>query len=49
MIGIARQKKLNLCAFCHGGGDVFHYADIVRQINFADGTPFGVKVEQHDI
>lgn len=32
------------CAFCHGCGDVFHYTDMVKQINFADGTPFGVKV-----
>ena len=30
-------------AFCHGGGDVFHYEDMVKQITFADGTPFGVK------
>lgn len=35
--------------FCHGGGDVFYYADMVKKINFADGTPFGVKVEYHDI
>lgn len=33
------------CAFCHGCGDVFHYTDMVKQINFADGTPFGVKVK----
>ena len=33
-----------VCAFCHGGGDVFHFADMVKTINFADGTPFGVKV-----
>lgn len=33
------------CIFCHGGGDVFYYADVVKKINFADGTPFGVKVE----
>lgn len=32
-------------AFCHGGGDVFHYEDMVKQITFADGTPFGIKVE----
>lgn len=32
------------CAFCHGCGDVFYYTDMVKQINFADGTPFGVKV-----
>lgn len=31
------------CAFCHGGGDVFHYEDMVKQIIFADGTPFGIK------
>lgn len=31
------------CAFCHGGGDVFHCEDMVKQITFADGTPFGVK------
>ena len=30
-------------AFCHGGGDVVHYEDIVKQITFADGLPFGVK------
>ena len=30
-------------AFCHGGGDVFHYEDMVKQITFADGIPFGVK------
>ena len=30
------------CAFCHGGGDVFHYEDMVKQITFADGTPFGI-------
>ena len=29
--------------FCHGGGDVFHYEDMVKQITFADGTPFGIK------
>lgn len=34
------------CAFCHGGGDVFHYEDMVKQIIFADGTPFGVKEEE---
>lgn len=34
------------CAFCHGGGDVFHYEDMVKQITFADGTPFGVKEEE---
>ena len=33
-------------AFCHGGGDVFHYEDMVKQITFADGTPFGVKEEE---
>ena len=33
-------------AFCHGGGDVFHYEDMVKQITFADGLPFGVKVEE---
>ena len=33
-------------AFCHGGGDIFHYEDMVKQITFADGTPFGVKVEK---
>ena len=33
------------CAFCHGCGDVFYYTDMVKQINFADGTPFGVKVK----
>lgn len=33
------------CVFCHGGGDVFHYEDMVKQISFIDGTPFGVKVE----
>ena len=33
-------------AFCHGGGDVFHYEDMVKQITFADGTPFGVKKEE---
>ena len=33
-------------AFCHGGGDVFHYEDMVKQITFADGTPFGVKKEK---
>ena len=33
-------------AFCHGGGDVFHYEDMVKQITFADGTPFGIKVEE---
>lgn len=33
------------CAFCHGCGDVFYYTDMVKQINFADGAPFGVKVE----
>ena len=32
--------------FCHGGGDVFHYEDMVKQITFADGTPFGIKVEE---
>ena len=32
------------CAFCHGGGDVFYYEDMVKQITFADGLPFGVKV-----
>lgn len=31
------------CAFCHGGGDVFHYEDMVKQITFADGTPFGIR------
>lgn len=31
------------CTFCHGGGDVFYYADMVKEINFADGTPFGIK------
>lgn len=35
-----------MCAFCHGGGDVFHYADMVKKINFADGTPFGIKEEE---
>ena len=34
------------CAFCHGGGDVFHYEDMVKQITFADGLPFGVKEEE---
>ena len=34
------------CAFFHGGGDVFHYEDMVKQITFADGTPFGVKEEE---
>lgn len=34
------------CTFCHGGGDVFYYADMVKQINFADGTPFGIKEEE---
>lgn len=33
------------CTFCHGGGDVFYYEDMVKQITFADGTPFGVKAE----
>ena len=33
-------------AFCHGGGDVFHYEDMVKQIIFADGTPFGIKEEK---
>ena len=33
-------------AFCHGGGDVFHYEDMVEQITFADGTPFGIKEEE---
>lgn len=33
-------------AFCHGGGDVFHYEDMVKQITFADGTPFGVKEQE---
>ncbi len=33
------------CIFCHGGGDVFYYADVVKKVNFADGTPFGVKIE----
>ena len=33
-------------AFCHGGEDVFHYEDMVKQITFADGTPFGVKEEE---
>ena len=32
--------------FCHGGGDVFHYEDMVKQITFADGTPFGIKEEE---
>ena len=34
------------CAFCHGGGDVFYYEDMVKQITFVDGTPFGVKEEE---
>lgn len=34
------------CAFCHGGGDVFLFKDMVKQITFADGTPFGVKEEE---
>lgn len=34
------------CTFCHGGGDVFYYADMVKEINFADGTPFGIKEEE---
>lgn len=38
-----------VCTFCHGGGDVFHYGDMVKQINFADGTPFGIKVEEENI
>lgn len=33
------------CAFCNGGGDVFHYEDMVKQITFADGTPFGIREE----
>ena len=33
-------------AFCHGSGDVFHYEDMVKQITFADGTPFGIKEEE---
>ena len=33
-------------AFCHGGGDVFHYEDMVEQITFVDGTPFGIKEEE---
>ena len=33
------------CAFCHGCGDAFYYTDMVKQINFADGAPFGVKVK----
>ena len=33
-------------AFCHGGGDVFHYEDMVEQITFVDGTPFGIKKEE---
>ena len=33
-------------AFCHGSGDVFHYKDMVKQITFTDGTPFGVKEEE---
>ena len=33
-------------AFCHGGGDVFHYEDMVKQITFTDGLPFGVKEEE---
>ena len=32
-------------AFCQGGGDIFHYEDMVKQITFADGTPFGIKEE----
>lgn len=32
-------------AFCHGGGDVFHYEDMVEQITFVDGTPFGIRKE----
>lgn len=35
-----------ICAFCHGGGDVFLFKDMVKQITFADGTPFGVKEEE---
>lgn len=34
------------CVFCHGGGDVFHYEDMVKQITFADGTPFGIKEKE---
>lgn len=34
------------CIFCHGGGDVFYYEDVVKQITFIDGTPFGIKVEE---
>lgn len=34
------------CTFCHGGGDVFYYEDMVKQITFADGLPFGVKEEE---
>lgn len=33
------------CAFCHGGGDVFHYENMVKQITFVDGTPFGIREE----
>lgn len=33
------------CIFCHGGGDVFYYEDVVKQITFIDGTPFGMKEE----
>ena len=32
--------------FCHGGGDVFHYEDMVKQITCADGTPFGIREEE---
>lgn len=34
------------CIFCHGGGDVFYYEDVVKQIIFIDGTPFGIKEEE---
>lgn len=33
------------CAFCHGGGDVFYYEDMIKEITFTDGTPFGIKEE----
>ena len=34
------------CIFCYGGGDVFYYEDVVKQITFIDGTPFGIKEEE---
>ena len=34
------------CIFWKGCGDVFHFEDMVKKVTFADGSAFGVKVDE---